>query len=67
MVSITDLLLSISDEGLGTGVVPRSISSSVPVVNRSCDNEVGGEGVEMVGGVDVVTLTDNRAPSSNSA
>ena len=66
MVSMTDLLLSIGDEGLGTGVVPLSISSSTPVVKRSCDDGVGGEGVEMVGGVGVVTVADDRALSSNS-
>ena len=67
MVSMTDLLLSIGDDGLGTGVVPLSISSSAPAVRRSCDDVVGGEGVEMAGGVGVVTETDDRALSSNSA
>ncbi len=64
---MTDLLLSTGDDGLGTGVVPLSISSSVPAVKRSCDDGVGGEGVEMAGGVDVVTEADDRALSSNSA
>ena len=67
MVSMMDLLLSMGDDGLGIGVVPLSISSSVPTVRRSCDDGVGGEGVEIAGGVGVVTEADDRALSSNSA
>ena len=67
MVSMTDLLLSIREEGLGTGVIPLSISSSMLAVRRSCDDGVGGEGVEMAGGVGVVMVADDRALSSNSA
>lgn len=69
MVSIRDLfcptLLSIGEAGLGTGVVPLSISSSTPVVIRSCDG-VGGDGVEIIGGVGVVMSDAERALSSNS-
>ena len=60
-------LLSIREEGLGTGVVPLSISSSASVVRRSCDIEVGEEGVEIGGGVGVVTVAFAWALSSNSA
>ena len=54
------------EAGLGTGVVPRSISSSRPAVNESCDG-VGGEGVEIAGGVGVVMSDAERALSSSSA
>ncbi len=70
MVSINDLfccaLLSIGEEGPDKGVAPLSISSSMPVVMRSCDG-VGGEGVEIAGGVGVVISDVERALSSSSA
>ena len=70
MVSISDLFccarLSNGETGLGIGVAPLSISSSMPVVIRSCDG-VGGEGVEIAVGVGVVMADADRALSSNSA